>query len=1615
VASAPKGRLDRASADLVDRAVAHARHDAGDDEARADLVESLIRQYWRNVPPEDLARRHPVDAQGATLSHLTFGWRRPPGTALVRVISPSEDASGWGCQHSVVEVVTDDMPFLVDSVTSELNRQGYSIHLVVHPQLKVRRNAVGEFEALADPDAEPAPEFVPESWIHVEIDRRSDVSAFTGLQRDLRNVLEDVRAAVEDWGRMLARVDDTIAELKAGVPAATEDDVAETIALLDWLKQDNFTFLGYRDYELSGSGDNAELRSVPSTGLGILRDSGLQPVSRSLSDMQPEARRKALEPTLLTLTKANSRSTVYRPAYLDYIGVKRLGPDGVPIGERRILGLLGLSAYTESVRRIPVVRRKVAAVVERADFPPGSHNAFDLRHNLELYPRDELFQISVDDLYDITMGILGLQERRRVRLFIRRDDYGRFFSVLVYLPRERYTTQVRLRVQEILMETLGGLSVDYNTRLSESVLARLHLVIRTDDVAHRDIDVEALQERIAAATRSWTDELADAVIEGLGEEHAAGMLKTYGDAFPEAYKEDFSPRAAVADIRRLTDLQTEGDLDLALYKPAGAPEGVRRFKISRVGPPLSLATLMPALQDMGVEVTDERPYELELGDGRRAWIYDFGLRHEGEDDFDAAGVREAFQEAFAAVWSGRMESDAFNALVLAAGLTWREVVVVRAYAGYLRQIGTTFSQTYIATALHNNVEIVRLLVDLFEARFDPRSVDRADKEQADLTRQIERALDVVASLDEDRILRSFLAMIHATTRTNHFQPDTDGSIKPYLSMKLDPKQVPDLPAPKPAHEIWVYSPRVEGVHLRFGAVARGGLRWSDRREDFRTEVLGLVKAQTVKNAVIVPVGAKGGFVVKQAQPSRDDVVACYTDFIRGMLDITDNIVEGKVVPPHDVVRHDSDDPYLVVAADKGTATFSDIANGIAEQYQFWLGDAFASGGSSGYDHKAMGITARGAWESVKRHFRELGTNIQEQDFTVVGVGDMSGDVFGNGMLLSQHIKLVAAFDHRHVFIDPNPDPAAAFDERRRLFDLPRSSWDDYDHSLISEGGGVWPRTAKSIPLSSQARLALGIEAESMTPAEVIRGILQAPVDLLWNGGIGTYVKASGETSADVGDRTNDVVRVNGRDLRARVVGEGGNLGFTQRGRIEFARKGGHIYTDAIDNSAGVDCSDHEVNIKILFGAIEAAGDMTRKQRDALLLEMTDEVAALVLRDNYEQAIALATSQVNAASMLHVHARLIDALVAAGDLDRDLEFLPNKEEIADRAAAGEGLTAPEFAVLLAYRKITLTQDLLESDLPDDPAYDRELTAYFPRPLRERFHEQMQEHRLRREIIVTGVVNHMVNRAGITFALRLAEETGATAVEIVRAHSVATKVFGIDRLWAGVEALDDTVASDVQTSMFLELRRLVERAARFFLHNRRPPIDVLGTIDAFASGVEAVMGKLTALVASPDRVAFEQRRDVLVGAGVPGDLAEQIALLTPSYSALDIVEVSRETNRPVEEVADVYFAVEQRIGLTRLRDLINALPRDDHWHTLARAALREDLYAAHARLTEDILGSTDGSLPTAERLDMWMEANSGSVQRAAALLADIFTADQADLATLSVALRQIRTVIRSASTS
>jgi glutamate dehydrogenase len=1621
---------------------------------REPMLAQLIGRYYRHASLEDLAERDPVDLVGAALSQRQLATSRPQGTANVRVFTPTVDEHAWSCGHTVVEIVTDDMPFLVDSVTAELSRQDRAIHLVVHPQVVVRRDIAGGLLDVLDESVNDwstgahARDSLVESWIHVEIDREPDPANREEIADRLREVLEDVRVAVEDWPRMQQRARETaealVAEPPHGVPA---DEVEQATQLLRWLTDDHFTFLGYREYRLEDRDGEETLVAETGSGLGILRYDQ-HAASSSFHRLTAQARAKAREKRLLVLTKANSRATVHRPAYLDYVGVKSFDADGEVIGERRFLGLFASSAYTDSVRRIPVVNRKIDAVLERTGFSRDSHSGKDLLQILETYPRDELFEISVDELTNIAVAVMHLQERRRTRLFMRYDEYGRFVSCLVFLPRDRYTTSVRLKMEAILREGFGGSHIDYTTRVSESVLARLHFVIRVEPgVPLPDVDAAELEALLVEATRSWDEDLADATRAEAGEEEAARLLRTWGRAFPEAYKEHFPARVAIADLRRIEALADgEESLGMNLYEPVGAAAGERRFKLYRLAP-LSLTAVLPYLANLGVEVVDERPYEIVRSGGAIAYIYDFGLRYSATTGVaveQPERARNLFSEAFAAAWHGRAESDGFDRLVMLAGLTWRQVVILRAYAKYLRQTGSTFSQDYVEHCLEANVDLARMLVRLFEVRFDPdgfgggatgASADAARAEAADeVAHQIRGALDDVASLDHDRILRALHGLVLATLRTNYFQSDgsPDAHAKPYVSFKLDPTAVPDLPQPRPAFEVFVYSPRVEGVHLRFGKVARGGLRWSDRREDFRTEVLGLVKAQMVKNAVIVPTGAKGGFFCKRLpDPAVDreawlaEGVSCYQTFIRGLLDITDNLVaapaaaghQGDIVqvvaPPPRVVRHDEDDTYLVVAADKGTATFSDIANGVANDYGFWLGDAFASGGSVGYDHKAMGITAKGAWESVKRHFRELGRDTQTEDLTVVGVGDMSGDVFGNGMLLSEHILLVAAFDHRHVFLDPDPDAATSFAERQRLFALPRSSWADYDASLISAGGGIFPRAAKSVPISAQVadRLALPASTTALTPAELMRAILAAPVDLLWNGGIGTYVKASGESHGEVGDKANDAIRVDGRELRVRVVGEGGNLGLTQLGRVEAATRGVRVNTDAIDNSAGVDCSDHEVNIKILLDRVVAAGDLTEKQRNGLLAEMTDDVGAMVLRDNYEQNVLLGNARKQSHPMLTVHQRFIRSLEARGVLDRTLEFLPDDATIAERDEEGQGLTSPEFAVLVAYAKIALTEEVIASGLPDDPWFARTLRDYFPPALVERYADRLAAHPLRRELITTCLVNEMVNRGGITFAFRVQEETAASPEQVARAYTVCREIFGLREYVAAIEALDNLVPTEAQTALYLEFRRLLDRSVRWFVQARPGHLDIGAEIERFAPVVSELGPKLGDLIVGVEQKALVEQAHRLEKLGVPGELAQRGAFLLSVFQLLDVAQIAEQAGIPAEEAARVYLTLSERYAVDAMLTRISSLGRQDRWQALARAALRYDLYAALESLTLAVLGATPSGDDPVARIETWERDNSAAVTRAAQTLEEVRRLEKGDLASLSVALRTLRGVVRS----
>jgi len=1607
--------------ELIDTVCERVRERLPSDQATP--CEAFVRQYYQWVPPEDLADRNPLDLYGAAVAHWNLAQQRAPGEAKVRVYNPDFEQHGWQSPHTVIEIVSDDMPFIVDSVTMDLTRKGYGIHLVIHPVMRIRRDEAGHIVEVLDPEAE-SDGAIPESILHAEVGREHDLDKLDALRRSIERVLDQVRAAVEDWQQMRERAQALTDELDQipppGIDRATID---ETKAFLTWLADEHFTFLGYRDYELTEGQDGEDgagalLKAIDGSGLGILRGNSNTPPKR----LSPKAAAFGREPKILLLTKANSPSTVHRPAYLDYIGVKRYDEGGRVVGERRFLGLYTTRAYKASPRSIPIIRGKVEGVLHHAGFPPASHDRKALLEILESYPRDSLFQMETEELFGVAIGILGLGERQRLRLFMWRDPLDRFVECLVCIPRDRFNTENRERVGRILLDALHGVALDWNLQLSESRIARVHYIIRCGEEPAGDYDAATIEARLVQAVRAWTDDLREALHEDHGEEGGTALFRRYERAFPPGYQADWVARSAVADIARIEELASTEDPITSLYRPLEAPEGIVRLKLFSAGGVL-LSDVLPTLEHLGAKVADERPYEITPADREAAWIYDFGLQADPEN---TERVRDLLHDAFLGVWRGELEDDGLNGLVMKATLTGRQVSIIRAVAKYLRQAGIGFSDAYIERTLTGHPDIARLLVELFNARLDPDNASEALAER--IATEVDEALDAVPSLDEDRILRSFLSVIRAIVRTNAFQTEHGGKPHPYLAFKLDSEQIPILPLPRPQFEIFVYSPRVEAVHLRGGKVARGGIRWSDRREDFRTEILGLMKAQMVKNALIVPVGAKGGFVVKRppAEGGRDALtnegIACYKTFLSGMLDVTDNIVEGKVVAPERVVRYDDDDPYLVVAADKGTATFSDIANGVSADYGFWLGDAFASGGSQGYDHKQMGITARGAWESVKRHFRELGVDIQSTNFTAVGIGDMSGDVFGNGMLLSRHTRLIAAFNHLHVFLDPDPDAARSHEERKRLFDLERSSWSDYDDSLISEGGGVFSRSAKSIKLSPQVREVLNVEAEKLAPNELIQAILKAPVDLLFNGGIGTYVKASTESQADVGDKANDSLRIDARELRCRVVGEGGNLGLTQRARIEYAllggpdNKGGRINTDAIDNVAGVNTSDHEVNIKILLDGLVADGDLTAKQRNELLAEMTDAVGEQVLYGSYTQTQAISLALAQAPPMVDVHARLIRYLEQNAGLNRKIEFLPSDDTIEERKAAHQGLVAPELAVVMAYIKIHLYRQLLDSDLPEDGYLAHDLQRYFPAPLPERYAEQMRGHRLKREIIATVVANQLVDRAGTTFAFRLIEETGTLPAVLARAYATAREVLDMRSFWEEVERLDNHVSAQTQLGMMIEGRRLVERATRWLVRANPYQVSIAQTIRRFRPGAEMLSASLPDALEGADRQAFDGRAAELEHAGVPGESARRAAGMPFMLALFDIVEVAAATEREPTEVLQVYFRLGSRLELNWMRDRIIDLPRANRWQALARASLRDDLFNLYRELTRKVLdaGRVDGGQIDAQTaIEAWSERNAEALERALGMVAEIRASRIYDNTTLPVALREIRALLRGTS--
>ncbi|MBP2523760.1 NAD-glutamate dehydrogenase [Rhodococcus qingshengii] len=1563
------------------------------------------------------------------LAHLALGRQRTPGTAVWRVYRPS-GSEGLG---AAVQIVTDDMSLLVESVTAMLNRQGVGISQFAHPILTVERDDSGNLMSLGDSG-------IQESWMHVQLDSEVEDSALDAIEAHLGKVLADVRQVVGDTPDMKALQLRVADELESAAETAsgriTPEEFSDTARLLRWMADGNYAVLGYRRFE--GTKDGS--RTVAGSGLGVLRSDAVTEGPMSLPPVADLPDRP-----LLVLTQGSFPATVHRAVYPYFVGVSILDDEGNIVGEHRFLGVFTVVALHENVLAIPLIERRVREVIARAGVDLHSYSGQAMLEVIQSFPRTELFSSDAETLFETVHAVHSIGLRRQVRLFVREDTFGRFVSCLVYLPRDRYTTRVRLAMQNLLWREFGPGTVDYTARVTENDLALLHVTIRRDpdsEPVHLDVS-EANRERVQAllteVSRSWDDRINDLVRESPGVDPE--LVQRYSRVLPDGYKEDFEPSRALADIARLEAL-APGAIDVLLYRAVDSAPGAWRFTLFVGGDGISLSQVLPVLQSLGVEVLDERPHVVQRLDGVQCWIYDFGLsvpadlRASVEIDLDAqvpletstaplTEVQKRFTAAFGAVWFGRAEADRFNELVLRAGMSWRQAVVLRAYAKYLRQATFPYSQFHIEGIALTHPQTAFALVQLFEAMFDPEKQD--DIRVAELDEQLRASIDEVLSLDADRILRGMFSLVKATLRTNFYVVDADGRSRDYLSVKLDPSRISELPKPRPAFEIYVYSPEVEGVHLRFGAVARGGLRWSDRREDFRTEVLGLVKAQAVKNAVIVPVGAKGGFVVKNPPlPTGDPAVdrmatletgkACYTTFISGLLDITDNVhaATGEVVTPDRVVRKDDQDRYLVVAADKGTATFSDLANSVAAKYDFWLGDAFASGGSVGYDHKGMGITARGAWESVKRHFRELGVDTQTQDFTTVGVGDMSGDVFGNGMLLSRHIRLVGAFDHRHIFLDPNPDAASSFVERQRLFELPRSSWADYDKSLISEGGGVWDRTVKSVPIAESVRIALGL-AEGVTklsPPELMQAILSAPVDLLWNGGIGTYVKASTETNAQVGDKSNDAVRVDGQDLRVKVIGEGGNLGVTALGRIEFSANGGHINTDAIDNSAGVDCSDHEVNIKILLDSLVRSQLLPSPERNPLLASMTDDVAALVLADNIAQNALLGISRVTAPQMLGVHRRQLTDLTKARGLDRKLEALPTDKEIERRLEAGVGLTSPELATLTAHVKLSLKDDLLATELPDNDFFAQQIPQYFPTAVRDRFETEIKAHPLRRQIVATMLVNEVIDNGGITYAYRLAEETGASSTDSIRAYAAVREVFALDEVWSRIRSAG--VSAEIENELIVESCRLLDRASRWFLANRPQPIAVGAEVARYSAAYRATAPLVPGLLAGHQLDDLLVRAQSVIDRGAPEALALDVFRLLDVYCLLDIADIADIADHDITEVAELYYALDAHLGIDWLLSAVSGLERGDRWHSLARLALRDDLYSSLRQLTMEVLAGGEPGESPQEKIDEWESTNASRLSRARAALVEIFESGTLDLATLSVAARQVRSMVRSMGT-
>ena len=1593
--------IERLTTMIADRFV---QKDAGQ---LADL-EGFVRHFYATAPLHELQRKHLDDLYGMTLGLWSYLRQAGSDDVRIRVFNPKYEECGWQSSHTVVEVLARDRAFLVDTVNMEISRRDISIHNVISTVVTTERNAQGELVKLS---FNPEDSGQREALIHLEIDRQVDLSLQQDISDQLKVTLHELDYVVADFKNMEQQSLAVRDRLQTMENQDDEISLHEVKSFLGWLVPHHFTLLAMAEYELDASVEGGpRLQRVAGSELGLAK------ISDELDLMTPSEGPLVHPEKMIVFGKSATRSRWHRPVYMDFVGVRIADENGKITGEYRWLGLYTSLVYSNSPRNFPIVGHQLRQVIEGSGLEHNGHDGKRLMQIMETFPREELFQSSTEELLKTAVGVLHIQERRRLKLFVRRGIFGRFLSCLIYTPKDTYSTALRQAFQRVLLEYLDVEDMEFKTHFTESTLARLNIVVKVSPESSLDFDFDEVEGRLIELARSWSDRIHETLIENVGEDRAGGLFNRYADAFSLSYREDFSTRSAISDIEHIESLTQDKPLAVSFYRNLEDDPKALRFKLFLLGKDIPLSDVLPMLENLGLRVLGGRPYHIRPKKRDLVCAYDFSVSHQGDRAVELDSVKQKFQDAFINTWYGLAENDSFNRLVLAVNLNWRQVAMLRGYAKYLKQTGFAFSQSYIKEALVNQWQVTRLLVELFERRFNPQFSQSPEQEKQQCQDILEQ-LDQVSSLDEDRILRRYLDVITGTLRTNYYQAKGNQECKDYIVYKLAPSMIPDLPKPLPKFEIFVYSPRLEGVHLRGGKVARGGLRWSDRKEDFRTEVLGLVKAQQVKNSVIVPVGAKGGFVPKQLPINADrnaimeEGVACYKVFIEGLLDVTDNLDNGEVVPPKDVVRKDEDDTYLVVAADKGTATFSDIANEIATRRGFWLGDAFASGGSVGYDHKKMGITARGAWVSVQRHFRELGVDVQTQTFTVVGIGDMSGDVFGNGMLLSKAIRLTAAFNHLHIFVDPNPDAEPSFKERERLFALPRSGWNDYDESLISAGGGIFSRAQKSIPISAEMQERFGIEAKSLTPNELIMALLKAEVDLIWNGGIGTYIKSSSESNAEVGDKSNDGLRVNGNQLRAKVIGEGGNLGITQLGRIQFCLNGGRCNTDFIDNAAGVDCSDHEVNIKILLNDIVANGDLTVKQRNQLLFEMTEQVAALVLKHNYRQtqAISVACSESN--YRISEYRRYIQELVAAGKLDRELENIPSDEELFDRISAEKGLMRPELSTLLSTTKAILKDELSRSDLPDDDYIKNEIKRAFPKLLVEKYPEQMFNHKLHREIVATQVASSMIDIMGTTFVYRMKDASGSSIANIAKSYIAARDVFDLEACWAEIEALDLIIPADEQMAMMRTLMRLMRRASRWFLRNHRSGFSVQAAIDRFQHGVKSIADSLPAVLKGKRREVWEQKHNRYVEKGVPSALASFIAGADSMLPVLGIIQASEITEQPLREVAEVYFAIGSTLNLYWFSEEINALPIENHWQALAREAYRDDLDWQQRSLAVGVLQMDSQGKSVAERVEDWSKQHEQMIGRWRTLTSELQNSDTKDFSMFSVALRELMDLAQS----